>query len=159
MELHHHTHWHLSLCFSNTGNLLHSYWYWYVCMSVFESPPCCSTRMDQDQTYNLALQLSGKMPWMICYIGFICKVMIQTFQNMMLKGTNCDDELIHLYMPWKALLVFWEELVATLFLMYIHTIQALQWINKSTSANCCPWDEYNQFNLQKINALTPTKLK
>ena len=24
-----------------------------VCMSVFESPPHCSIRMDQDQTYNI----------------------------------------------------------------------------------------------------------
>ena len=44
----------------------------------------------------------------------------------MLKGTNYDDKLIRLYMSRKTLLVFQEELVSTLFLMYIHTVQVLQ---------------------------------
>ena len=62
---------------------------------------------------------------MICYVEFICKVMIQIFWNEK-QETNYDDELIHFYMPWKLQLVFQEELVLTLFLMYIHVVQVLQ---------------------------------
>ena len=68
------------------------------------------------------------MPWMICYVGFVCRVMIQIFWNKRLKETNCDDKLIHLYMSWKIQLVA-EELVSTLFLMYIHTTQVPQQVN------------------------------
>ena len=48
---------------------------------------------------------------MICSAEFVYKVMIQIFWNKRLKGTNCDDELIHLYMQWKIQLVA-EELVS-----------------------------------------------
>ena len=83
-------------------------------MSVFESPPCHSVRMDQDQTYNLGspdLREDALDDDPI-------------FWNKK-KGTNYDDKLICLYMPWKLQLVFEEELVSTLFLMYIHVVQVL----------------------------------
>ena len=118
------------------------YTHWYICMhcitfvltsvlvavptymSVFESPPCHSIRMDREQTLTLGPQISEKMPWMTCYVGFVCKVMIQNTWNKRLKETDYNDELIHLYMPWKIQLA--GELVSTLFLMYIHTTQVLQ---------------------------------
>ena len=93
------------------------------------------------------------MPWMICYVGFICRVMIQNCWNKRLKGINCDDELICLYMPWKIQLVLAGRLVSILFLMVIHTSTPVSQLCQPTP------DKYNQFNLPNINAPIPPKWK
>ena len=121
-----------------------------IYMSVFESLPCHYIRMDQDQTYSIGSPDLRKdaLDDMLCrihlHIGspdlrkdalddMLCRIHLQSddpdIWNKRLKETNCDNDLIRLYMPWKIQLVFREELVSTLFLMYIHTAQVPQQVS------------------------------
>ena len=77
-----------------------------VCMSVFESPPHHSARMDPDQTYNIGSpDLRQDDPDDILH-----RICLQSDDPGTLESdaerASYDDELIHLYIPWITLLVF-----------------------------------------------------
>ena len=85
--------------------------------------------MDQDQMYSIgSLDLRED-----ALDDMLCRICLQSDDPDILeqeaKRDRLHNELIHLYMPWKIQLLFREELVSTLFLMYIHTAQVLHQVN------------------------------
>ena len=71
---------------------------------------------------------------------------------MMLKGTIYNDELIHLYLPWKTP-------IGILRRIGLHTYSTSTPVSQLCQPVAVPQDEYNQFNLQNINVPTPPKWK